>query len=275
MTALHPDERPLVQQVFGADARVMAEAVRIIDETHGPDAFDINMGCPVRKLTSNFNGAALIKDPAGAAKIVRAVKAATDKPVSVKTRLGWSDPTEILDFIRVLEQAGADLVSIHGRTKKQGYSGRADWEMIGRARERVSIPVLCNGDIFSAEDAVRALEVSGCAGILVARGALGNPWVFRQIRQALKGEKISQTIWTERIKIIKRHAALHAELYGGDRPLISFRKHLAWYFKGFPGARKYRQALMSISTVEELNDTLGEIPREGPENTAGQPPVML
>ncbi len=254
MGRFEQEERPIVQQLFGADPRSMADAAKMIDEAYSPDGFDINMGCPVYKIVSNFNGAALMREPALATKIIESMRAATAKPVSVKVRLGWSDPTEVLEFIKVVEAAGAALVTVHGRTKAQGYSGVADWEMVGRAKERVSIPVLCNGDVHSPEAAVRALEVSGCDGLLIARGALGNPWIFRQIDAALRGEAWQVPTLAERVAVVRDHARLHAELYGGD--LVSFRKHLTWYFKGVPGAKEYRDRLMKVAAASELDAVL-------------------
>lgn len=250
------EERPIVQQLFGADPASMAEATRMIDEAYSPDGFDINMGCPVYKIVSNFNGAALMKDPVLATAIIKAMKAATDKPVSVKIRLGWSDPTECLEFIKVIEDAGAALVTIHGRTKAQGYSGVADWKMVGRAAANVSVPVLCNGDVHTADLAPKALAESGCDGLLIARGALGNPWIFPQIEAALAGKPIVAPTMTERIATVRDHGILHAELYGGQ--LVSFRKHLTWYFKGQPGAKALRDKMMKISTLPELHAVMDE-----------------
>ena len=256
MCAFHDDERPLIQQVFGADPGRIAEAVRIIDADFGPDGFDVNMGCPVYKITSNFNGAALMRDPELAKAIIRAMKTATDKPVSVKLRLGWNDPEEILEFIRHVEDAGADLVTVHGRTKTQGYSGAADWAMVGRARECVSIPVLCNGDIFDADAAVRALKTSGCDGVLIARGALGAPWIFREIRAAVAGQPVPRVGPEEFAATVRDHAALHAAHYGGS--LVAFRKHLSWYFKGRRGAKAFRERAVRVSTIADLEPILGE-----------------
>lgn len=253
MGAFVPEERPLVQQIFGAEPATMAEAVRILDEKFDPDGFDVNMGCPVYKIVSNFNGAALMREPARATAIIRAMRSATDKPVSIKIRLGWSDPTEALEFIKVIEAAGAALVTIHGRTKTQGYSGVADWKMIGRAKARVSLPVLANGDIHSPEAAVEALRVSGCDGVLIARGALGNPWIFARIAAALNGSSLPEPTMTERLAVIRDHATLHQAQYGD---LVSFRKHLSWYFKGLPGAKAIRESLSRITTIADLDALL-------------------
>lgn len=256
MAKFHDEERPIVLQIFGSDPSVMSEATRMLDERYEPDAFDVNMGCPARKIAGNFNGASLMREPDRATDIVRAMKAATKKPVSVKTRLGWSSPDEILDFAKAVEDSGADLLSVHGRTKAQGYSGRADWKTVGRAKEELSIPVLVNGDIFSADAARKAIDITGCDGMLVARGALGNPWIFRDIEDAFSGRGQEDVTRSERIGTVLEHARLHAELHGGQRPLSTFRKHLAWYFRGWPDGRRLRERLMLVETVEGLDDIL-------------------
>lgn len=252
-------ERPLVQQIFGSDPAVMAEAARIIEERYHPDAIDINMGCPVYNIVSNFNGAALIKEPERAAAIVRAMKAAVKVPVSVKTRLGWEDDTDCLEFVKVIEDAGADLISMHGRTKAQGYSGVANWDRIGEARQNTSLPFLVNGDITTPANAKEALARSGADGVLIGRGALGNPWVFPQLIAALQhGETPAPPSWDERVQVALEHARLHVEHYG-DRGLVKLRKHLPWYFKKelsaeFPWVdfKDLRSKLVRVNSLEEL-----------------------
>jgi len=172
MAVIDDVERPVIQQIFGADPKVMTEAAKIIERKFKPDGIDINMGCPVYKMTSNFNGAALMKDPKLAAEIVSAVKNAVSIPVSVKIRAGWSDPTECIEFAKIIENAGADLISVHGRTQKQVYTGKTNREVVARVKETVSIPVLYNGDIFSWQDYFEALKETKCDGALIARGAL-------------------------------------------------------------------------------------------------------
>lgn len=270
MTDIHPAERPLVQQIFGSDPKTMAEAARIIEKEHHPEGFDINMGCPVYKLVHNFNGAALMKEPVLAAEIVRAVKAAITVPLSVKIRAGWSDPKECWDFIKVLEDAGADLVTIHGRTKVQGYSGRADWNTIAEAKKRVSIPVLANGDIHDAVMVPDALKTSGCDGVLIARGALGNPWFFRQAEEALAGKTPMPISAEERIRVVKQHARLHIEQYG-ERAINTFRKHLSWYFKGLRGAKLFRERLVRVSTLAELDAVLDDMLNSGFDGSTEAP----
>ncbi len=258
MTNIHEQERPLIQQIFGADPKAMAEAAKKIEASHRPNGFDVNMGCPVYKIVSNFNGCALMKEPSVAASIVKEMKSAITVPLSVKIRLGWSDPTECLEFVKVLEDAGADLITIHGRTKAQGYSGQADWEMIARAKQNVSIPVLANGDVHKAEIAPKALRISQADGLLIARGALGNPWIFKQIQEALARQPISVISIKERLATIRTHLALHLEQYG-EHGIITFRKHLTWYFKGLPQAKRLREQITAIKTEPELQSLLDQL----------------
>ncbi|MBI4714273.1 tRNA dihydrouridine synthase DusB [Candidatus Uhrbacteria bacterium] len=258
MTAIHPDERPIVQQLFGSDPDVMAEAARKIEEAHHPEGFDINMGCPVYKIVHNFNGAALMNEPERSAKIVRKLKTAVSVPVSVKIRTGWSDPTQCLEFARVLENAGVDMITVHGRTKLQGYSGKSDWDRICEVKQQVSIPVLANGDIHTAELTLKVLEQTGCDGVSIARGALGNPWIFKQICEALDEKTPTLVEWNERIEVMKKHFALHIEQYG-LRGVPTFRKHVSWYLRGIAGAKKYKEKLHTATSVEEVNFILDEM----------------
>lgn len=260
MCGFSEKERPVVQQIFGKEPRVMAEAARIIAGKFKPDGLDINMGCPARKIISDFNGASLMRNPKLAAEIIREVKKTANVPVSVKTRTGWSDEKEILEFSKIVEEAGADLITVHGRTKKQGYAGRANWQIIGEVKKQLSIPVILNGDIFSAVDAKRALEQTGCDGIMIARGAIGNPWIFRQTKDLLdKNIEPKEITPEERKKIVLRHAKLHLKFYGQDKA-HTFRKHSVQYFKGVPGAKRIRERLVKITTPEELEKILRETP---------------
>jgi nifR3 family TIM-barrel protein len=259
-------ERPLVQQIFGSDPHVMAEAARIIEENFHPDGIDVNMGCPVYNIVSNFNGAFLIKEPERASNIIKAMKAAVKVPVSIKTRLGWSKDTDCLDFVKVVEAAGADAISLHGRTKEQGYSGKSNWDRIGEARKNTSLPVLVNGDIIDAKTSKEALARSGADGILVGRGALGNPWFFHQVTSALwHGTDIAPPSLEERIRVARQHAQLHVQRYG-ERGLVKLRKHLPWYFKkelrmDFPWVdfTDLRSKLVRVTTMEELEDIFASL----------------
>ncbi len=258
MTAIHQVERPLVQQLFGSDPAIMGEAASIIRAEHNPEGFDINMGCPVYKIVHNFNGAALMKEPKRAAEIVKAIKRVIDVPLSVKIRLGWSDPTEAIEFAKVLEAAGADLLTVHGRTKMQGYSGVSDLNMVAKVKQVVKIPVLCNGDVHQAFLIPKALEVSGCDGVLVARGVLGNPWIFKQWLEVQNGQVPSEPSISERVAVVKRHLELHLEQYGEDH-VTTFRKHLSWYFKGIPHVKEARTKMMVVKTREELEEILNTL----------------
>ncbi len=259
-------ERPIVQQIFGSEPHVMAEAARIIEEKFQPDAIDINMGCPAYKIASNFNGASLMREPERATEIIQAMKAAVRVPISVKTRLGWSKDTDILEFVKVIEAAGAELVSIHGRTKEQGYSGQANWDRVGEARRNTSLPVLVNGDITSVETAKDALSRSNADGMLIGRAALGNPWIFRELSSGLADGMIPQPpTLEERVSTVKEHARLHVEHYG-DRGLVTLRKHLPWYFKKelrvlHPQIdfKALRSKLVRVSTLKELEELLESV----------------
>lgn len=258
MTDIHPAERPLVQQIFGSDPATMAGAAAKIEAEHRPEGFDINMGCPVYKIVHNFNGCALMKDPAVASAIVREVKKVITVPLSVKIRLGWSDPRECVSFVKVLEEAGADLITIHGRTKVQGYSGVADWKTVGEAKKQVSIPVLVNGDVHKPELVAEALAQSGADGVLIARGALGNPWFFAQYQEIAAGKTPTPISLEERVRVVNRHLDLHLAQYG-DGAVRTFRKHLSWYFKGIPHFKQYKETMMTAKTPHELRAVLRQI----------------
>ncbi|MCC6563849.1 tRNA dihydrouridine synthase DusB [Candidatus Uhrbacteria bacterium] len=257
MASFDERERPIVQQIFGSNPDVMAEAAKIIYERFKPDAIDINMGCPVYNLVSNFNGAALIKDPERAAEIVRKVKAAVPIPVSVKTRTGWKQDTDCLEFVKVLADAGVDLISMHGRTKEQGYSGTSNWARVGEARRQVPhIPFLVNGDITSPELAKEAMEISGADGVLIGRGGLGNPWFFNQVQHYLKtGEKLPDPNNQQIFEAMRKHARLQTDHFG-ERGLVKLRKHLPWYVKRTPELKHLKEKLVKISTLDDLETAL-------------------
>lgn len=259
MAAFHEEERPLIQQIFGKDPETMARAAEIVEKNFHPDGIDINMGCPVYKIVSDFNGASLMKDPDRACAIVRAMKNAVEAPISVKIRLGWADKTECLDFSKRLEEAGAELITIHGRTRAQGYSGVADWEMVGRAKAGLSIPVLVNGDIHTPEKVAEALAVSGCDGALIARGALGAPWFYKLYREiAETGSRQTVITLDKRVAYALEHLNLHCAEYG-DHGVVTFRKHLAYYFKGIEHIKPWREQMMKVATRAELEVILAEM----------------
>ncbi len=275
MTDFVQGERPIVQQIFGSDPVVMARAAEIVMKHANPEGIDINMGCPVYKITSNFNGCALMKEPDRAANIIREIRRAIgDIPISVKIRLGWSNPDDFKTFIPIIEDAGADLITIHGRTKAQGYSGASDWKRIGEAKKIARVPLLANGDIHEPRQVQEALGVTGADGVLIARGALGNPWFFRltsDFGNQTSGIGFSAEVrrpkaevsLSERVDVVLEHARLHTAQYG-ERGMVTFRKHLAWYFKGnrvgveLPGLKDLRVRLMQIKMYEELEFALTE-----------------
>ncbi|MFA5133828.1 MAG: tRNA dihydrouridine synthase DusB [Patescibacteria group bacterium] len=254
MAGFDKKERPIILQIFGKDPGIMAEAARILEARYAPDGIDINMGCPARKIVSNFNGASLMKEPKLASDIIKAVKEAVKVPVSVKTRTGWERPVEILKFSKIIEDAGADALAVHGRTKKMGYSGVADWEIIAKVKKSLSIPVLLNGDVAGFNDFSRALQVSEADGVLIGRGAMGRPWVFENI----KNKKDAEPDLKNLKKIILSHLELHLKHYG-ERGVVLFRKHLAAYFKGMEGARKIRTEAVMASSEKEIKKILSRI----------------
>ncbi|MFH1947306.1 MAG: tRNA-dihydrouridine synthase [Candidatus Magasanikbacteria bacterium] len=265
-------ERPIVLQLFGAEPNVIVEAVKILvgkrpfdsayeGLTQGinamPSGIDINMGCPVPKIAKKGRaGADLMRDPERAVAIVKALKSANlGLPISVKTRLGWASEDEILRFAPLLEQAGVDGLTIHGRTKKQGYSGQANWKMIRKVKKLLKIPVIANGDIKDSEDIKKCLEITGADGVMIGRGALGNPWVLSRNKE--KG--IRNKTDNELKKVVLRHAELLLAHYGSEHGLKTFRKHLLYYFKGFPGVKELRQELVKVKNLEDLKIILSNL----------------
>ncbi len=256
----NPDEeRPLVAQIFGKKPEHFAEAARRI-EAMGIDAIDINMGCPAKKVVSSDHGSALLKNPCHAVKLVEATVKATKLPVSVKTRIG-SDQLDLpwfIQFCKDLESAGISLLSIHGRTAKQMYLGKADWEPIYEVKRNVGIAVIGNGDIRSAEDAVQKL--GNLDGVMVGRGTMGNPWVMAEIAAALYGETyISPKTFAEKLPTYLRHAELCVESKGEERGMKEMRKHFVNLIRGFDGASEYRAKVVNLSTLAEAKAVLYEV----------------
>ena len=246
-----PDETPISIQLFDCRPDFMGEAARKA-VAEGAQTVDINMGCPVNKITKKGGGSSLLRQPDVAEAIVKAVVDAVDVPVSVKTRLGWSEEEiNILDFAQRLEAAGAQMLTLHGRTRAQGYNGKAQWHWIKKVKDALSIPVIANGDIFSVDDAIRCLEETGADGVMCSRGTLGYPFLVGEIDHYLKtGEKRPQPTPIERLNCAKDHLQGLWE-YRGDRGIYQSRKHLAWYAKGFPGASHLRDHLSQIKSLEE------------------------
>ena len=248
------EESPVAVQIFGREPQIMA---RVVEEhfNHRNDIciIDVNMGCPAPKIVKNGEGSALMKEPRLASDIIKAIKKVSNKPVTAKFRKGF-DETDInaVDFAKWLEEAGADAIAVHGRTRKQMYEGKADWEIIRQVKKEVLIPVIGNGDVFCANDAIKLKEISNCDGIMVARGSMGNPWLFKEIDRALKGEAPLIVTAEEKIDMCIKHYRLAIEYDGEYRAIREMRKHAAWYIKGLPGCTEIRNSINSLENSEEV-----------------------
>lgn len=254
---IEQQERPVSLQLFGADADIISEQAKRIEERNF-DILDINMGCPVPKVVNNGEGSALMNDIPLAAKIVEKTVKAIEKPVTVKFRKGFAlDDVQAVEMAKAMESAGAAAVAIHGRTREQYYSGKADWDIIAAVKQAVTIPVIGNGDIFTPKDAKRMLEYTKCDGIMVARGARGNPWIFKQIKSYLKtGEEPEKIDFSTVCQTILRHAKMQVAWKGEKRGMLEMRSHAAWYTAGYPHSSALRRAMNDIETYEVLENLL-------------------
>lgn len=262
MLAVDPRERPISIQIFGSDPDTMAQAARLVEETR-PDIIDINMGCPAPKVVKGGEGAALLRDPEKAGRIIEAVVRSVSVPVTVKMRSGWDhDHIVAPDLARRAEQAGAAAVAVHARTREQFYTGSADWGLIGRVRQAVSIPVIGNGDVVDPRTAAAMFGQTGCHGVMIGQAALGNPWVFRRVLETLDGrEDPGPPSFRERLAVAREHLQAHVAFCGEERGIKEMRKHLAWYLKGMPGAAAQRDGLNRLSTPDEISAFLDEYER--------------
>ena len=258
------NEHPSAVQIFGHEPEVMAEAAPMALELSGADILDINMGCPVGKIVKSGDGSALMKDIKLAEKIISSVAAATDKPVTVKFRKGWDGGSvNAVDFARMCEQAGASAIAVHGRTRVQMYSGRADWDIIREVKKVVNIPVTANGDIFTGHDAEHILRYTGCDMAMIGRGCLGNPWLFAQGNAAIAGEQEPELPpLAERIDIAYRQIVTLAERSGERIACLEARHHMPWYLHGVSHSGIYKQQLVHVETLEELGKICRDIKRD-------------
>ncbi len=262
---LGEEERPAAVQIFGSDEDAMERGAAIALEKSGAAVLDVNMGCPVPKVANSGDGSALMRDPEKAQRVLRAaVRGAAGVPVTVKFRLGWDKGSiNCVEFAKRMEDAGAAAVAVHGRTKTQMYSGTANWDYIRAVKEAVSIPVIANGDVFSARDAVRILNITGADMVMVGRGTFGNPWLMEQCAAALEGREVpSPPPLPERCDVAARQFEL-ARAYKGEKiACLEMRKHYAWYLRGVPYASYWKEQICRIETAEDFYKVTAGIKRD-------------
>jgi tRNA-dihydrouridine synthase B len=248
----HPEEKPLAIQLFGSDPSVMSEAARIVAD-EGADLIDLNMGCPVPKVLRQGAGAQLIRQPEKVKQIVEAVRRVVSIPVTVKTRSGWSkSQMNVLEVARAAEDGGADAITIHPRTAKQGFSGKADWYLIAKVKEAVNMPVIGNGDVTRPAQVEEMRQLTGCNGVMIGRGAMGNPWIFKQATQLARGEEATSPSLRDRLEVMGRHLDLYKESLSGRQRPKGIRSRLMWYSKGLRGSARLRAALSSCRDTETM-----------------------
>ena len=257
----HEEERPIGVQIFGDSPKVMADAAKFVVEKFKPDILDINYGCPVPKVTKKGAGSAALKDLGLMDEITRAVvESVSQIPVTVKMRAGWDLQSIIVEKAGVLlENAGVKAITLHPRTAMQTLKGNANWSLIKLLKESVSVPVIGNGDINTADDVLRMFDEIGCDAVMIGRAALGNPWFFKQARALLQRKKVAEPSVEDQVKLCKRHFDLLLENRGLHRGLYLMRKHFSWYIKGFPGAADYRTRLVTANSIEIAQNILNEI----------------
>lgn len=261
MLYMTEEERPIAQQIFGSDKKSFVEAAKMVIKEMSPDIIDINMGCPVPKVALRAQaGAALLKDPEKVYEIVKSVVEAVDVPVAVKIRSGWDhNSINAVEIAKVCEKAGASAITVHPRTRSQGYQGLADWSIIKKVKESVNIPVIGNGDIISAKDAKKMIDQTGCDAVMIGRGVLGNPFLIKQVLTYLKtGELIPNQSPKEKIQTCLKHFDYLLQIKPEKIAVLEMRTHGAWYLKGLPNAVAVKKRLYEITTKEEFINTMKE-----------------
>ena len=253
-----PEEKPLSAQIFGSDPAIMAEAAKIV-EAHGADILDINFGCSVKKIVKTGSGAALMKQPDLAEAVLKKVRKSVRLPLTIKIRTGWDKSGEqALNLAQMAEACGVDGIAVHPRTATQGFSGQADWSIIAAVKGRVGIPVIGNGDIFSAEDAINMQAETGCDAVMIGRKAIGCPWIFSQVLAHMSGEKIPSFSLEERFTIIKRYLRRSVKYLGEYRACLMMRSRLSWFVKGLPHNSQFRKSITQISSQAQALDLIDE-----------------
>ena len=251
-------------QIFGNDPAIMAEGARLALEISGCDFIDINMGCPMPKIANSGDGCGLMRTPELAEQIVASVTKAVDVPVTVKCRLGWDKGSiNVLDFTRRMEQSGAALVAVHGRTRSMLYTGVADWDMIRKVKDRLSIPVIANGDITGGEAAVKCLKRTGADGLMIGRSVFGDPWIFEEVKAALAGEEYAgRPILKDRIAVAVKQFQLSQQDHGEHIACLEARKHFAWYLRGVSHSSFYKKEISSLNTMEDIYRVARDVVRD-------------
>lgn len=267
-----PAERPLGVQLFGTDPNELGEAAAMLEGEGKADLIDVNMGCPVRKVVKTGAGSALLCDPPKVGAIVAGIRRRTKLPVTIKIRAGW-DARSINshDVARVAQDEGADAVTLHPRTREQGYTGVADWSLVTMTQEAVKIPILGSGDVVTAQQAVERARYHTAGGIMIGRGAMGRPWIFRQILALYRGEPVPEVTADERLALLQRHFRHYFELHGEYRAVREFRKHLLAYGKGTRGAREMRGQVAQLNTVAEVESFIEELGNRWRESLPEEP----